>query len=67
VTELALVLDTQDPAQVGHHAETAIRQLRDMGYLVTTASVGEHGVTIDVHRPNGQYLYTSTISRRPVG
>lgn len=63
-TLLASILDTDDPQQVGYYATTAIRQLRDMGYLVNVASVGEYGVTIDVHRADGLYQYTSTISRR---
>lgn len=62
---LASVLDTGSPQQVGYHATTAIRQLRDTGHLVTIVSATEHGITIDVHRRDGQYLYTNTISRRP--
>lgn len=46
---------------------TAIRQLRDMGYDVRVVSATDHGTTIDVCRRDGMYLYTSTISRRPVG
>ena len=62
---LASIVDTDNPAQVGYHATTAIRQLRDMGYRVTTVSATDHGVTYDVARADGQYLYTSTVSRRP--
>jgi len=61
---LASVLDTEDPQQIGYYATTAIRQLRDMGYTVVVVSATDHGVTIDVCRRDGQYLYTSTISRR---